>query len=102
MASKALGERIGELLVSAGQDPLLDLKCEESGEILGRLFVPNWDWEEGAFLTHQGLVTGRIKGLVGVTQSNNGSDLLRSNATPLGKFSDWNDWVKRFRVSEFR
>jgi hypothetical protein len=80
--------RNGTVMFSGDLVPLKDI---ESGGLLGRL-QPGRNFDS-ALITHQGLIVGKLSGVVGVVMGHNSMNLARSEAQPLGKVEDWRDWA---------
>jgi hypothetical protein len=76
---------------------LLDLH-EPSGEVLGRVaYAPAG---RGAVVSHRGLFSGKVAGIVGVVLGHNNTVLARQDSRPIASATAWELWADKW-IDEF-
>ncbi len=64
------------------------------GELLGRVGIARSEISRHGSIVYQGVVCGRMKGLVGVVQARaNNDDARRVKALPAGSTAEWKAWA---------
>jgi len=68
---------------------------DHNEQIMGRI-APSYHPFQSATITHQGLASGRIRGLIGLVQArSNNADARRKQNIPGGDLTHWGKWAKK-------